>query len=339
MKRQTILAAVVVLTAVAAWAQQPKITDAKLTTREASGRLAAEFDAIVQAEAGPAFIGWAAPALPAKREMCCCTGGGTCSLDSNQHYNNSSKDDTRAAPGQFFIFARVEANKVTRLRTYTPECNLTAGGRPVYWLNGVPAAESVALLSRFVVADDRTALSALAMHNDPAADRALEGFVAASQPAKLRERAVFWLGAARGRRGYEVLNKLVREDRDDNVRDKAVFALSVSKEAQATDTLLHLARNDASPKIRSRALFWLAQKAGKQVAGTLADAAANDPDEKVKRDAVFALSRLPKEEGIPLLINLARTNRSMVVRKQAMFWLGQSGDPRALSFFEEVLTK
>jgi len=25
------------------------------------------------------------------------------------------------------------------------------------------------------------------------------------------------------------------------------------------------------------------------------------------------------------------------VRKQAMFWLGQSGDPRALEFFEKVL--
>jgi hypothetical protein len=25
------------------------------------------------------------------------------------------------------------------------------------------------------------------------------------------------------------------------------------------------------------------------------------------------------------------------VRKQAMFWLGQSRDPRALAFFEEVL--
>jgi hypothetical protein len=26
-----------------------------------------------------------------------------------------------------------------------------------------------------------------------------------------------------------------------------------------------------------------------------------------------------------------------VVRKQAMFWLGQSKDPRALAFFEQIL--
>jgi hypothetical protein len=40
---------------------------------------------------------------------------------------------------------------------------------------------------------------------------------------------------------------------------------------------------------------------------------------------------------VPLLIDTARRNRNPVVRKQAMFWLGQSNDPRALSFFEEVL--
>ena len=42
---------------------------------------------------------------------------------------------------------------------------------------------------------------------------------------------------------------------------------------------------------------------------------------------------------MPLLIEVARTNRSPKVREQAIFWLGQSGDPRALEFFEEVLTR
>ena len=64
-----------------------------------------------------------------------------------------------------------------------------------------------------------------------------------------------------------------------------------------------------------------------------------DPDTDVKKKAVFALSQLPREEGVPLLINVARTNANPAVRKQAMFWLGQSKDPRALAFFEEVLTR
>ena len=40
---------------------------------------------------------------------------------------------------------------------------------------------------------------------------------------------------------------------------------------------------------------------------------------------------------MPRLIDVARTNRSPDMRKQAMFSLGQSQDPRALAFFEEVL--
>jgi hypothetical protein len=51
------------------------------------------------------------------------------------------------------------------------------------------------------------------------------------------------------------------------------------------------------------------------------------------------LSQLPKDEGVPLLINVARTHSNPAVKKQAMFWLGQSKDPRALTFFEEILFK
>ena len=42
---------------------------------------------------------------------------------------------------------------------------------------------------------------------------------------------------------------------------------------------------------------------------------------------------------MPRLIDVARTNRNPEVRKQAIFWLGQSHDPRALKFFEDVLLK
>jgi len=59
----------------------------------------------------------------------------------------------------------------------------------------------------------------------------------------------------------------------------------------------------------------------------------------VKKKAVFALSQLPREEGVPKLIEVAQNNRNREVRKQAMFWLGQSHDPRALQFFEKVLSQ
>jgi HEAT repeat protein len=63
----------------------------------------------------------------------------------------------------------------------------------------------------------------------------------------------------------------------------------------------------------------------------------DDPDAEVRKHAVFAMSQLPPDQGVPTLIVLARTHKDREVRKQAMFWLGQSGDPRALALFEEVL--
>jgi len=54
---------------------------------------------------------------------------------------------------------------------------------------------------------------------------------------------------------------------------------------------------------------------------------------------VFALSQLPRDEGVPKLIEVARSQKNPEVRKQAFFWLGQSHDPRALAFIEEILAK
>jgi len=65
----------------------------------------------------------------------------------------------------------------------------------------------------------------------------------------------------------------------------------------------------------------------------------NDPETEIRKKAVFALSQLPKDEGVPKLIEVARSHRDAAVRKQAIFWLGQSRDPRALAFFEQVLTQ
>ena len=145
---------------------------------------------------------------------------------------------------------------------------------------------------------------------------------------------------ARGRRGYEVVSRIVREDPNDKIREHAVFALTQNKDPQAIPAVIRVAHEDKAARVRGQALFWLAQRAGKKTAeAELGHAIENDPDTEVKKKAVFGLTQIPENEGIPLLIQVARTNKNATVRKQAMFWLGQSKDPRALSFFEEVLTR
>jgi hypothetical protein len=119
----------------------------------------------------------------------------------------------------------------------------------------------------------------------------------------------------------------------------ALSALAHHGNAEAVGALLRLARSAPDARVRGEALFWVAQRAGDRAAAAITEAIAGDPEAEVRKRAVFALSQLPAGEGVPRLIDLARTNRHPAVRKQAMFWLGQSKDPRALAFFEEVLLK
>ena len=177
------------------------------------------------------------------------------------------------------------------------------------------------------------ALPALALHGDPSADTALTEFVKPGQPRDLRRDAAFWLGAARGAAGAAVVERMARDDADDDFREHLTFVLTLTGD-DGLDTLLELAKHDASAKVRGQALFWLGQKAGQRAVAALEGAIVDDPDREVRKKAVFALSQLPRDEGVPKLIAVARTHRDPEVRKQAMFWLGQSGDERAVSFFE-----
>jgi HEAT repeat protein len=229
------------------------------------------------------------------------------------------------------------------------DCTLDAGGLRVRWLTGVKGDESVGLLANYVRPEEiqrhgehglsEQALTAIAMHADAAADRAFASFVAATQPQGLREKASFWLGAARGEKGLVLLKQMAKSDPSADVRAQVSFALYVSSEPGAVDEMIRMAHDDESAHVRGQALFWLAQKAGKKAAGAITGAIDNDPDTEVKKKAVFALSQMPKEEGVPKLIQVAQTNKNPEVRKQAMFWLGQSNDPRALEFFEKLLTQ
>jgi len=338
-------------------AQQPHVVNAKVESRSDASGLDREFRTLVQSQVQPAWIGYAVPVIPGDHTMCCCDGRyemlrGGCALEGEHSMTMRSDDSKRAnleAPESMFVLFRAAERRVTKIRTYSEDCELDAGGLTLYWLTGVKPAESVALLATFVRPADEDesggqrltsgALTAIALTNDGAADRALDQFAASGQPEHLREQAAFWLGSARGRHGYETLARMIREDPDERFRKHATFALSVSRESDAIAALISTAKNDRAAEVRGQALFWLAQKAGQKAATAITDAIENDPETEVKKRAVFALSQLPRDEGVPLLIHVARTNRNHEVRKQAMFWLGQSNDPRALAFIEEVLLR
>ena len=357
-----VLSLVVGLLAIASAASaQANLRNARMESRSGAD-LAGTFQSL-SATAGPIWIGYAVPAQDPDWNACCYDSGrdgmgccGRCRLDEGRSGGVTVSGSGARGPiqleaaSQVVVLYRVENRDVQRIRAYSESCELDAGGATVHWLTGVATSASIDLLLRLAsrpVSDDDGhdrvadgAMAAIANHRDAAADRALATLMAADRPTATRKKAAFWAANARGRPGFELVRKaLLDASNPETFRKHLTFAVSQSREAEAVDTLTGVAKSDSSPEVRGQALFWLAQKAGRKAASAITDAIANDPETKVKERAVFALSQLPKDEGVPKLIDVARTNRNPAVRKQAIFWLGQSRDPRALEFFEQILTR
>lgn len=371
MSKRFILIAASLATAAAAGtvlaAQTPRIANARLTTQAAGTPFAESFRTLVGAQSDIAWIGYMVPVVDSDRRMCCADSSGTfvsgnivmgdgahccaaCRLEPSSSRTVSAASSPQTGPIQLegsrhmAVLFRIVERQVDRVRVFSADCELDAGGTPVTWLEGVQPAESIALLESMMPGNpgrrDRItndAIAAIALHRETAADAALDRLIAADKPESIRKQVTFWLGNARGARGLTVLSRILENDPSTSVQKGAVFGVSQSDAPGASDALLSAARNNANATVRGEAIFWLGQKAGAKAAATIKDTIDKDPETEVKKRAVFALSQLPKDEGVPLLINVARTNKNPEVRKQAMFWLAQSKDPRAIDFFAEIL--
>ena len=340
-------------------AQPSDLQNAKMTVKAVvAGGLASEVHSAAARDAS--WIGYSQAVIAGPRQMCCfgdlgatssdqnrlCCGG--CRLESEGSFSIGHDSGSAVAlesPPQFRVLLRVQGGAVEKVRAFSEDCALDAGGLPFLWLTGVSAPESLELLGDLALSrttaedEDRLGpiLAAIALHADPGADGLLEKLMARGHPLELRKQAAFWLGNERGRRGFEILRSAT-SDPDPDFRQHLTFCLSQISAPDALSTLIRMAHTDPVAEVRGQALFWLAQKAGDRAAETIQNAIRDDPDEQVKVKAVFALSQLRGDQAVTELIRVARTNRNPSVRKKAIFWLGQSRDPRALDFIEKILS-
>jgi hypothetical protein len=276
-----------------------------------------------------------------------------------------------------FLLHDSNSNSITRLEVYNLERQREYSRYPVYWLGRAANEESLTLLKGMVSPAQQFKISeravmAIGLHDDPQVSAILKEFIRSSTREQVRSSSVFWLGQIGGEQPF--LADLVRgEGESIEFRKKAAFAIGVSKDAtalstlqglygsvthreikrqiifaasinenrdRAVDFLINIASNDPDPECKKQALFWLGQRAGERSLRVLGDVAnSSDADTEVQKQAVFAISRRPKDEAIPMLIKIARTHPKAEVRKQALFWLGRSGDERALELFKEILAK
>jgi HEAT repeat protein len=120
------------------------------------------------------------------------------------------------------------------------------------------------------------------------------------------------------------------------VASDAIFPLVIADAAEPWPLFLRIARDDNRPReVRRSALTWLAMGVNDHLG--IAETRDNTDDDEMRTQAVFVLSQRPKAESVPELIDLARSSKHAAVRRSAIFWLGQTGDPRAVEVFAELL--
>ena len=185
----------------------------------------------------------------------------------------------------------------------------------------------------------KSALRSLAETKNPKAQARLLEVARSDANAELRKQAVRVLGE-RGEAAVDDLLKLFDTEQVPDVRRAALQSLSEIKSPRVEDKLFEIARSNDTVDIKKHAIRMLGERVSKRSFEFLsATAQSNDANAEVQVQAVRAISERRSEESVPLLIKIARSHPNQAVRKQAIRSLGETGDPRAIEFFREVLAK
>jgi hypothetical protein len=267
-------------------AQQPRIENGTVSAQGAASPLAQSFRALVSSQADVAWVGYAVPVADRDRVMCCFGNNyisgdvsgnaccGVCTLENSSGTTMSSRTQGTSpsgavkleGPDRMFVLFRIADRRVDRVRVFSEDCRLDAGGRPVKWIENVRPAESVALLESLVgTASDskdrvsNNAIMAISLHAEPSALETLFRIARSASQSRARGDALFWLAQRAGDKVAATIRERVDQDPDTEVKKKAVFALSQLPKDDGVPLLIQVARSNANPDVRRQAMFWLGQ--------------------------------------------------------------------------------
>ena len=124
----------------------------------------------------------------------------------------------------------------------------------------------------------------------------------------------------------------------DSFGDRVLLVLAHADDASAQEWMLGVvADSTRSLRQRKQALFWVGQSDLPTARLTSAYERLTSPE--LKRHFAFVLSQRHDAASLDALMRIAQQDPDRQVRKQALFWIGQSRDPRAVHFLEELVTR
>lgn len=293
MSRRTVVVAsalsIATLFGVVASARQARIVNGQVAPNPGGRTLAATVQSLTASITDVAWIGYTVPVKDRDRTMCCWSNGsgefsgsmvssdapccGSCRIEPGATATpREANTPSPAGPvklegsGRMLVLVRVAQGQVDRVRTFSEECEIDAGGRTVHLIENVNPADSVTLLASLVRREPErrsritsSALAALAQHDEASAGDALATLAREHTAAAVRGDALFWLGQVAGRKAAAQITEAIDKDPETEVKRRAVFALSQLPRDQGVPLLIEVARKNTNPAVRKQAIFWLSQ--------------------------------------------------------------------------------
>ncbi|MDQ3805030.1 MAG: HEAT repeat domain-containing protein [Acidobacteriota bacterium] len=158
--------------------------------------------------------------------------------------------------------------------------------------------------------------------------------------SELRRHAVRRLGDRRGEAAVDELFKIYEAERDTEVKQEVLRALGNHESPRARARITEVARaRGGDRELRRTAVRILVdddegRTAAAELLISLYDA---ETDAELKADILRALAETKQKSGLRKLLDVARRDPDVELRKRAVSLLGESDDPEAAKFLEELL--
>lgn len=213
----------------------------------------------------------------------------------------------------------------------------------IFWISQRDSASNDDLLIQIFESDKdpqirKRVIFALTQRHSEAARVKLFEIARSAADRELRGEAIFWVGQRGGDQAADELTRLLDSERDKEVRKKLVFSLSQMNNQKARAKLMDVVRSSDDAELRGETVFWLAQTGGDQIVDFLGQLYDSEKTVEVKKKIIFALTQTKNQKAaLRKLMAIGKSDPSPEARKEAIFWIGQSRDPEAIKFIEDLL--
>ncbi len=179
-------------------------------------------------------------------------------------------------------------------------------------------------------------IQSLSQQSNPRARTKLLEIARSNGNDELRLQAVRFLSFRSDDGSLDELLKIYDNEKNVSVRKQILIGLAQNSSPKVTEKIRDVALNEKDTSVRLQAIFWLGQR-GADNMNELIKLYDADSNEQVKSQIISSLSQSKSKAALQKLMQIAKNDASVNLRKRALMYIGQSRDPEATKFIEEIL--